>query len=104
MTHNCKRAPTRGTLNAAVICYPGYFKVRLQGTKHSILSVCNAFLTSKFMTLHTDVCHYCEGFRVAIVRAVAETEKARLTQDFKEHSEEAQMERKYYLDCIERAK
>lgn len=50
------------------------------------------------------MCHYCEGFRVAIVRAVAETEKARLTQDFKEHSEEAQMEHKYYLDCIERAK
>ena len=45
----------------------------------------------KFMTPRTDVCHYCEDFRVEIVKAVTEADKTRLAQCFKEHVEEAQI-------------
>ena len=37
------------------------------------------------MTPRTDVCHYCEDFRVEIVKAVTEADKTRLAQGFKEH-------------------
>ena len=57
----------------------------------------------KFMTPRTDVCHYCEDFRVEIVKAVTEADKTKLAQGFKEHVEEAQKERKFYCDCIKKA-
>ena len=57
----------------------------------------------KFMTPRTDVCHYCEDFRTRIVRAITETDKTQLMQEFKEHVEKAQQEREYYLHCIKRA-
>ena len=57
----------------------------------------------KFMTPRTDVCHYCEDFRVGIVAAVTESDKTKLAHDFQKHVEEAQKEREYYLTCIRRA-
>ena len=56
----------------------------------------------QFMTPRTDVCHYCEEYRVLIVKAISENDKVRLAQEFKEHVAEAQKERQYYLDSIKR--
>ena len=47
----------------------------------------------QFMTPRTDVCHYCEEYRVLIVKAISENDKVRLAQEFKEHVAEAQKER-----------
>ena len=55
------------------------------------------------MTPHTDVCHYCENFRVLIKDAVVESEKIRLSTEFKEHVTCAQGERDFYLGSIKKA-
>lgn len=54
----------------------------------------------QFMTPRTDVCHYCENYRVLISKAISEDDKLRLTQEFKEHVDEAQKERQYYLESM----
>ena len=58
----------------------------------------------KFMSPRTDVCHYCESYRVAIKEAILETDKIRLAERFKDHVTSAQKEREFYLTCIERSK
>lgn len=56
----------------------------------------------QFMTPRTDVCHYCEEYRVLISKAINEDDKLRFSQEFKEHVEEAQKERQHYLDSIKK--
>lgn len=57
-----------------------------------------------FMTPRTDVCHYCENYRIAIQGAVTASDKATLVAEFGEHLEEAQKERDAYLAAIEKPK
>ena len=57
-----------------------------------------------FMTPRTDVCHYCEDYRIAIQGAVTDSDKTTLVAEFGEHLEEAQKERDAYLAAIEKAK
>ena len=57
----------------------------------------------RFMTPRTDVCHYCEDYRVLISKAVSEVDKIKLTQEFKAHVEVAQKERQHYLDSMKKA-
>ena len=57
----------------------------------------------KFMTPRTDVCHYCESFRVQLRTALQESEKIRLTGEFQEHVTNAQKEREFYLACLRKA-
>lgn len=47
----------------------------------------------KFMTPRTDVCHYCESYRVQIKHAILEFDKIHLSNKFKEHVTTAQKER-----------
>ena len=55
------------------------------------------------MTPRTDVCHYCENYRIAIQGAVTDSDKAILVAEFREHLE-AQKECHAYLAVIEKAK
>lgn len=71
---------------------------------HAFVSIWHKLLPHiKFMTPRTDVCHYCENFRVQIKSAVDESEKIRLSTEFKEHVTHAQGERDFYLDSIKKA-
>ena len=47
---------------------------------------------------------YCEDFRVQITSAVIESEKLRLSMEFKEHVTSAQRERDFYLASIKKSK
>ncbi len=51
----------------------------------------------KFMKPREDVCQRCDN---PIMQSTTEEDKITYTQQFKEHVEEAQKERKYYLDCM----
>ena len=57
-----------------------------------------------FMTPRTDVCHYCEGYRIEIQHAFTESKKENLLHRFKTHLEDAQKERDAYLAAIEQSK
>ena len=57
----------------------------------------------KFMTPRTDVCNTCETYRMQITHATREVDKLSLSQQFKDHVVKAQVERQYYLDCMQRA-
>ncbi len=71
---------------------------------HAFVSIWHKVLPHiKFMTPRTDVCHYCEKFRVLIKNAVVESEKIDLSSKFKEHVTNAQKERNYYLASIKKA-
>ena len=71
---------------------------------HAFVSIWHKLLPHiKFMTPRTDVCHYCENFRVQIKSAVIESEKVRLSTEFKEHVINAQCERDFYLESIKKA-
>ena len=56
-----------------------------------------------FMTPRTDVCVYCEKFRVQLKTAVHEEEKVKVTSEFSAHLEEAQKERDNYLTSMKKA-
>ena len=56
------------------------------------------------MTPQTDVCHYCENFRVLLKHAVVESEKLCLSTEFKQHVKSAQDEREHYLATMKQAK
>ena len=57
-----------------------------------------------FMTPRTDVCQYCENYRIAIQQAVTEDDKKKLLAEFSEHLEVAQKERDCYLASIKNSK
>ena len=57
----------------------------------------------QFMTPRTDVCHYCENFRVLIPKALSEEDKLSLAHKFQKHVDEAQKEREYYLASIRKS-
>ena len=50
-----------------------------------------------------DVCQKCDKYRLLIMQSTTEEDKLMYTQQFKEHVEEAQKERKYYLDSMTKA-
>lgn len=72
---------------------------------HAFLGIWHKILPHiKFMTPRTDVCHYCENFRVLIKNAVEESEKLRWSTEFKQHVKNAQDEREHYLSSMKKAK
>ena len=54
-----------------------------------------------FMTPRTDVCHFCEDYRITIQRAIG---KKGLLAEFTKYLEEAQKEHDFYLAAIEKLK
>ena len=71
---------------------------------HAFVSTWHKILPHiKFMTPRTDVCHYCDSYRVQISSAVTESEKIRVSTEFKEHVIAAQEERNFYLGSIKKA-
>ena len=56
------------------------------------------------MTPRTDVCYYCENFRVQLKDAVRESDKLCLTTEFKQHVKNAQDEHEHYHATMKQAK
>ena len=56
------------------------------------------------MTPRTDVCHFCEDYRTAILHATSDERKRDLLAELAKHLEEAQKEHDDYLAAIEKSK
>lgn len=57
----------------------------------------------KFMKPRQDVCQKCDNYRLLIMQCTTEDDKITCAQQFKDHVELAQKERRYYLDCMDKA-